>query len=284
MLSLVLCTVGREMELRRFLLSLSLQTGADWQLYVVDQNSDPSSVDGALGLLGRDAAVVLLRQGPGASKARNAGLHLVRRAGWVLFPDDDSLFPHPTTLSRMEATLDRVPERVGAVCFRVALGYGPEACDIAAHVFRIRRVSSIHHVCLGAAGMAVRAEALREIGGFDTQFGPGSEYAGGEDLDVAMRLIRSGWEVWGATAPCIAHPALPDRAKLAAYTESRGALMRKHRAVTWLLVDMLRMAKNGIVSGDISWSISGPAALLSGWSRYTSKTAHGDAQDPQASL
>jgi GT2 family glycosyltransferase len=42
------------------------------------------------------------------------------------------------------------------------------------------------------ANTAIRADALREIGGFDTALGTGTLACGGEDLDLYMRLLQSG--------------------------------------------------------------------------------------------
>jgi GT2 family glycosyltransferase len=68
------------------------------------------------------------------------------------------------------------------------------------------------------AAMAVRAAAVRDVGGFDERLGPGAP-AHGEEHDLLLRLWDSGWRAVVAEAPAVVHLAWRDEG------ESKGNLL-----------------------------------------------------------
>ena len=85
--SLVLATINRIVELERFLSSLNAQTYRDFELIVVDQNTD----DRLVSLLKKYEScfpITHLRSTKGLSHARNIGLKYIT-GDIVCFPDDD---------------------------------------------------------------------------------------------------------------------------------------------------------------------------------------------------
>ncbi len=64
--------------------------------------------------------------------------------------------------------------------------------------------------------MAFRTEALRSIGGFDVALGAGTPARGGEDIDVAVRLLLAGLLVVRQPAAVIWHRSHATNAELAA--------------------------------------------------------------------
>jgi glycosyltransferase involved in cell wall biosynthesis len=88
---LILPTIGRTLELDRFLKSLARQSFRRFRLIIVDQNSD----DRLLPILSRyvdEVPLIRLTSRPGASRARNVGLRRAEGA-FVGFPDDDCWYP-----------------------------------------------------------------------------------------------------------------------------------------------------------------------------------------------
>src|SRR5271170_2746224 len=90
MISLIVATIDRVSELERLLCSLEDQSHRDFEVIVVDQNSD-----GRLSrLLRRHGRLTIrhLRSEPGLSRARNAGLR-VASGDVIAIPDDDCWYP-----------------------------------------------------------------------------------------------------------------------------------------------------------------------------------------------
>ncbi len=88
--SLILCTVNREREVKAFLASLTEQTYKDFEVIIVDQNSDNRLKN----LLNSFESINIrhIYSGKGLSKARNRGLKEAK--GEILaFPDDDCTYP-----------------------------------------------------------------------------------------------------------------------------------------------------------------------------------------------
>jgi hypothetical protein len=54
--------------------------------------------------------------------------------------------------------------------------------------------------CVSGAAMMVRADAMREIGGFDEGF-----FLYHEERDLCYRLAAAGWEIWTAPAATVIH-------------------------------------------------------------------------------
>src|SRR5215218_759571 len=116
--SLVLATVGRTDELRRFLAHLDTQTHREFELVVVDQNKD-ERLKPILEPYRGKFPILHLPSEQGLSRARNVGIEHAR--GDVIgFPDDDCWYP-PDLLAYIATFLERHPE-VGGINGRMADG------------------------------------------------------------------------------------------------------------------------------------------------------------------
>ncbi|WP_372764334.1 glycosyltransferase family 2 protein, partial [Litorivivens sp.] len=89
--SLILATIGRSIEVERFLASLDRQTYRSFELIVVDQNDD-DRVSSMLESYRDNFEIIYLKSKPGLSIARNRGLQEVS-GDIVAFPDDDCWYP-----------------------------------------------------------------------------------------------------------------------------------------------------------------------------------------------
>ena len=88
-MSLVVATVGRTVELQRFLESMRTQTRRDFEIIVVDQNDDDRLVPILEQAKGWGLDIRHVRQSEkNLSRARNTGIRLAEGA-IVAFPDDD---------------------------------------------------------------------------------------------------------------------------------------------------------------------------------------------------
>jgi glycosyltransferase involved in cell wall biosynthesis len=108
--SLLLATLNRTIEMQPFLDSLASQTWREFELIVIDQNSDARLDDILAPYQGR-FEIRRLRSPRGHSRALNLGL--AHAAGdLVAFPDDDCWY-NPDTLERVAAFFQRYPASSG---------------------------------------------------------------------------------------------------------------------------------------------------------------------------
>lgn len=236
-ISVVVCTRNRPELLANCLAHLVPLLGDDDELIVVD--NAPKD--------GRSAAVVaeygakarhVVEPWPGLANARNCGLHAVTKT-FVVFTDDD-VTPDPAWLMIIKATFAAHP---GAVCvsgsvfpqslttaaqrqFHEFGGYGSEFREVELHLSLDPAPSSIfpfHPRLLGTgANMAFRTEALRALGGFDPALGAGTPSCGGEDIDIAVRVLLKGHLLVRQPAAVVWHPSHETHAELLKQIESYG--------------------------------------------------------------
>lgn len=236
-LSVVVCTRNRPESLERCLEHIVPLLGDDDELIVVD--NAPRD--------GRTAAVVakhgsrarhLVEPWPGLANARNCGLQAVNNA-FVVFTDDD-ITPDPAWLDIIKATFAAYP---GSVCvsgsvlpqslatraqrhFQEFGGYASEFREIELHLSLDPAPSAIfpfHPRLLGTgANMAFRTEALRAVGGFDPVLGAGTPSCGGEDIDIAVRLLLKGHLLVRQPAAVVWHPSHESSADLLKQLENYG--------------------------------------------------------------
>jgi hypothetical protein len=93
--------------------------------------------------------------------------------------------------------------RVAPVQHDRTMGYVP-----AYEIGRSRRLRSIHQICGGlgiGAGMAVRRDFVKAIGGFDEYFGPGARFPSADEWDIVLRALLTGHEVHESADLTIVH-------------------------------------------------------------------------------
>jgi O-antigen biosynthesis protein len=218
LVSVVVCTLGREPRLRQTVRAVLDQTHRDVELVVVD--NDPAS--GRAAELLADVDDSRLRLVPeevrGLSTARNTGLREAR--GTLLAYTDDDAVPDPDWVARLLDVVRNDP--TGAVtCVtgrvvalrtdtpeqrwfedlgdfdkglqRTVWSLGPTPVDLPGTP---GQRSVFFPYTAGEMGtgnnMLFRVPALRSIGGFDEALGAGTPSRGGEDLDVYRRVVLAG--------------------------------------------------------------------------------------------
>jgi O-antigen biosynthesis protein len=218
LISVVVCTLGRESRLKDTASAVLAQTHANLELVVVDNDPASDRTDALLADI-EDPRLRIVRENQrGLSVARNAGLRAAR--GTLLAYTDDDAVPDPTWVSRLADVISNDPTgAVTCVTGRVvalqtdtpeqqwfedlgdfdkglertvwALGPGPRE-------LRGKRGehSPFFPWTAGEMGsgnnMLFRTDALRALGGFDEALGAGTPSRGGEDLDVYRRVVLAG--------------------------------------------------------------------------------------------
>lgn len=228
-LSLIVATRGdRTAALRRLLRSIETGSALPLEVIIVDQG--PPGRRGASGAVTMTTFDVRMLAQPGrtgASSGRNAGL-AAARGEYVAFPDDDCWYPQ-TALAAAARHLAEHPQHA-TLCGRVAwVGDG----DTAATPRFLRRAGLVTPRDAGRAGseitMFFRTSILRRHGGFNEYLGAGAQspWQAGESIELLLRLIEQGEDVWFDPALEVHHqrPVYePD--KMAGYARGVGYAFR----------------------------------------------------------
>ena len=198
---LIMATLNRVTEVERFLISLDAQDYRDFELIIVDQNTD----DRLLGILGRYGERFPLKHiryfPPGTSGARNAGLQQAK--GEIIgFPDDDCVYP-PGLLRQL----------INFFQFYQADGISLRILDLDedtdAFGFSLGKSTVIDTHNAWAVGitpsMFIRQSVATQVA-FDENMGPGKRWVGGEDTDYLLRCLDIGTNHYYSHELFIRHP------------------------------------------------------------------------------
>jgi glycosyltransferase involved in cell wall biosynthesis len=232
LISMVASTLGRDVEMRLLLDTLSAQEDDRFELIVVDQNADDRLIPILSEYRGRFPIQHIKSAEKGLDRGRNLGARHAT-GEWLLFPDDDSWYPADflKTLRRLIATepadiySGRSLNKDGKEIMVSFLGEDTE----------ISR-ANIWHVLIEWV-IVFRTETYRKAGGFDEDLGAGSgtPWNSGEGQDLVLRCLSQGAKGLFRRALYGFHPeeqpnANPDAhiAKMHGYSRGKGFVMRRH--------------------------------------------------------
>ncbi len=235
--SIVVCTRNRPEHLVRTLPALVALLDGDRDLIVVDNAPRDARTASIVATYG-DAIRYVVEPIPGLARARNCGLRAAS-GKFVVFTDDD-IVPDQAWLDVLGATFAAHP---GAVCvsgsvmplslstpaelyFQEFGGYQRTFEEQEFHLALDPPPSKLfpfHPRLVGTgANMAFRTEALASLGGFDEALGAGTPSRGGEDIDIAVRILMAGLLVVRQPAAVVWHPSHQDEAALVQQLEDYG--------------------------------------------------------------
>lgn len=249
MISLIVCTLGREAPLRRLLTSLSEQSNSPFEIIIVDQN--PSGYLDSLLDAFPALPIVRTRSERGLSRGRNAGLK--RASGSIIgFPDDDCWYERLVlesvcgffaTNPEIDLLSGRTLDADGNESLnRYALESGPMTRD---NVFATGNSNTIF----------VRREVIADVGGFDETLGVGAStpFQAGEESDFLLRCLEHGRRGYYERNFTVRHDQiLESKERLHAYSVGFGRVARLHnlgpslfltRNVRTVIGGCLRIAK-----------------------------------------
>jgi glycosyltransferase involved in cell wall biosynthesis len=274
--SLIVATVERTSELDRLFASLGAQTFKDFEVIVVDQNTD-DRLDPylerarALGI-----ALKHLKHRPAnLSAARNVGIEAACGA-WIGFPDDDCWY-QPDLLEALQHRFQSTDPLSGAAVQWVEEGVPsitfPNLTWERSRMFRDIPVASFQ--------LFFHRRLFEKIGNFDCRLGVGLWFGAGEETDFVLRALRAGalvtYEPLAKVHHPIKRPAPTPQARLAARLRARGAgaLYVKHELSPWvvmrgLLAPVLRPLMQGSLGSDLALGFAvmrGRLDGLRGWNR-----------------
>jgi len=206
--------------------------GADFEVVLVDQSTDDAT-ESAVGLARKDPRFRYVRSATrGSSASRNAGI-AATRAPLLAFTDDDCRVP-PDWVSGIERIFAEDAD-VAIMFGRVSLpeggaGYGAE---FEPHRREYQNCLPRADVSWGiSANMAVRRSVLDRVGTFDPLLAAGMPLRGGEDTDLAIRVLASGMKIVNAKEVSVVHLGVrvgSDASDLIrGYGVAVGAMLMKH--------------------------------------------------------
>jgi GT2 family glycosyltransferase len=202
----LVCTADRGDAVVDTVASILANTYPAFELLVVDQSSDERTV-AALAPLDEPRLRVLRSPVKGKGVALNIGL-AEARGGIIVCTDDDCLVP-PSWIGQMAALFAPRPAVAVAFCNVEAAPHDRTAGFVPTYVRSGDRLvrSPLEKVTARGIGacIAVRRDAVRELGGFDPSFGPGGLFPSCDDWDVATRALLRGHAVYETDSVTVIH-------------------------------------------------------------------------------
>lgn len=229
--SLVLATLGRSAEVRRFLDHLDGQTFRSFELILIDQNAD-GYLDSILSAYEERFCIRHLRSRKGLSRGRNVGLEHIS-GNVVCFPDDDCWYP--------ANTLERVADALSANqnCDGIT-GRAVDESGSSHYDWFPERDAPIDRKNVWRQAISftifLRRDVIHKIGYFDETLGVGSDRGrlSGEETDYLIRTIDAGFNLAYHADICVFHPCpIPvysrkTMRKTRAYAKGFSYVLKKH--------------------------------------------------------
>jgi glycosyltransferase involved in cell wall biosynthesis len=203
----VVCTRNRAAPLARVIGSLLAGESRPLEILVIDQ-SDGDQGERALDPFRADPRLRYHRsERRGKGAALNEALELAR--GEIVVVTDDDCYAPPDWMSNMARVLLEHPQAAVLFCKVLPVEHDEKAGYVPAYrLEHDRTLRSVSDICGGlgiGAGIAVRKDFVRSIGGFDETFGPGGKFPSADDWDIAMRALLHGRHVFETAALSIVH-------------------------------------------------------------------------------
>ena len=223
--SLIMGTYGRDDVIRSFLQSLEKQTHRNFELIVVDQNTD-DRVERICDEY-TDLNITHLRTDKtGLSHARNVGLKHVS-GDIIAFPDDDCQYP-PDLLARVHDFFITNPH------YEILTGAGVDPQTFERYSWFLSLASDLTETNLlrACTSFTIFIKSKDNLIRFDEQFGVGASFGCAEEVDYLLRLLRSGRKGHFDPTLEVRHPErTPENMSLATlgkYSLGLGAYLKKH--------------------------------------------------------
>ncbi|WP_426668518.1 glycosyltransferase family A protein [Mucilaginibacter sp. McL0603] len=227
LISLIIPTYGRDNEVKELLSSLEKQTcdKNDFEIIIVDQNDKinlspiVTSFSGSLNIIHHKSS------DKGIAKAKNKGIKLAK-APIITFPDDDCMY-YPDTIANALNYLNDHPQ--------IDILYG-RLYDRKTQKNIMRnwpqRNKEVNIFNFHYTYSAVTAFIRRNNIMFDINFGVGSSYGIGEELDYLLQTFERKLTSFYTPSVDIWHPelnpAIMSTEKVYYYAKGFGAICRKH--------------------------------------------------------
>ena len=268
LVSMIVCTRNRAEGAHRCIQALQLVKHTRVEIIVVDNAPDDDSTRAIVDHLAEtDPRIRYVRESqPGLSRARNRGL--AEAHGAIVAYTDDDVRVDPLWIDGLLGGFARASD-VGCVTGIVASAslehpaerffdgrvWWSSSCDARLYGLESPSASPLHPYASGVFGtganIAFDTDLLRSLGGFDECLGAGSATAGGEDLDIFVRVLRAGRKLAYEPAALVwhEHRVTEDglRKQMHGYGKGLTAYLTKYLLSSRTAPDLTRKALRGIL-------------------------------------
>jgi glycosyltransferase involved in cell wall biosynthesis len=226
-ISLVLATLGRDVEVADFLKTLLFQTYKDFELIIIDQNKDgkiDTIVETFMSCLDLKYVKVDFT---GNARARDYGIGLAR-GKIIAFPDDDCTYDKDV-LEKVVAEFAR--NKNLSILVAGSYDFSSSRFSIGVNSRKAQYFSRFNMMGVEFTQFFNLNKIDRKQFYLDHDFGIGSKYSGGEGFELLYRLLRAGSSAFYTPEIKIYHPD-KDHYKLGTgrmlmYSTGVGAYIRK---------------------------------------------------------
>lgn len=239
-ISLVLTTLDRVDFLERFLTHLIQQTHRDFELILVDQNTDNRLLPLVVQYQDQFPLRHVRSSERGVSQGRNSGLPYVT-GDIVSFPDDDCWYG-PGLLASVCQALEEHPEWDGASGRPVTEQMVNAQGNFDMQAGNITRFNAWTRT--NAISIFLRIGVVQTVGIFDPRLGTGngSMYGSAEDVEYIVRAVCHGFSIFYDPKLTIYHdnptPVYDERSQKRArlYGGGLGGVLRAYRYPWWFVM------------------------------------------------
>lgn len=278
-LSLIVATVNRTEELFQLFESLAVQTCQDFEVIVVDQNTDDRILPYLEIAMAMGLNLTHLKNYPAnLSLARNIGLNAAT-ADLIGFPDDDCWY-EPDLLEQVVKRFSAEDAPAGVGVRWLEEGDPP----ISATRLTWERSKVFRDIPVTSFTLFFHKKLFDQIGDFDARLGIGLWFGSAEETDLVLRALYAGallaYEPSAVVHHPVRKPVIDRHALIAARYRARGtgALWAKHDLPKWvilrgLVAPVLRPLLQGSIGAELAHGYAemlGRLDGLLGWRRMQS--------------
>ena len=204
------------------------------ELVVVDQSEDDRTEQALIPLLGDPRLQYVRSATKGLASSRNVGIEHAH-SELIGMTDDDCELP-AGWLSRLVEAFG-IDERIGLVFGNVLpAAHDPTAGFVPSHVSDApalaRDISEKNKIQGVGACMGMRRDLWQRLGGFDSMLGVGAPWRAGEEVDLTIRALLAGYQVYQTSAWAVVHHGVyawgEGRALITGYWLGTGAAFGKN--------------------------------------------------------
>jgi glycosyltransferase involved in cell wall biosynthesis len=245
--SLVVATLNRVDDVRIFLQSLTVQTFADFEVFIVDQNDDDRLGPVIEEFTPRMKLTRLRSAVKGLSLARNQGLSLC--SGKIIaFPDDDCIYP-PDVLATVAKRFDENDD----LAFLGGPSMSPQGrlasgrWETQSGEITMRTIWTT----IIAFNFFISASWLKRVEKFDEMLGVNARFGSCEETDLAIRLLKLGGKGFYDFNLRVMHPDKPlnkiSLKRAFTYGTGLGYVLRKHKVEVVTTLNFLIRPTGGMI-------------------------------------
>lgn len=237
LISLVVASIGRVAEVERLLSSLTQQTDDNFEVILVDQNSDARLKSVVHDARSGGLAIKHLRLDIADQyKARTAGIEAAQ-GEYIAFPDDDCWYD--------EAAIENCLQGFAETKANCIIAHWPDKYKSPPSELRqltLNEVRGFRSVGPSMITQFYEKKTVLQAGGFDSRIGLGRWFGGGEDTDLLFTVLGQGKKVVIVPSVIVRHKfeselkVPPDLVSLKSRARGTGALYAKHKISFWVIV------------------------------------------------